>query len=139
MEVGKRIKQRRKELGYNADYLAAKLGVSRSTIFRYEKGEIEKLPTEVLEKLAISLDTTPGYLMGWTEKPQDKLLNIFNQLDNRKQDEVYNFAKFKLNEQQKEIFTIAAHSEDPNRMVTDEDLRKINSFLDEMDRKFDKK
>ncbi|MBS4930966.1 helix-turn-helix domain-containing protein [Enterococcus sp. 3G6_DIV0642] len=139
MEVGKRIKQRRKELGYNADYLAAKLGVSRSTIFRYEKGEIEKLPTEVLEKLAISLDTTPGYLMGWTEKPQDKLLNIFNQLDNRKQDEVYNFAKFKLNEQKKEIFTIAAHSEDPNRMVSDEDLRKINSFLDEMDNKFDKK
>ncbi|MDB1690155.1 helix-turn-helix domain-containing protein [Enterococcus casseliflavus] len=139
MEVGKRIKQRRKELGYNADYLAAKLGVSRSTIFRYEKGEIEKLPTEVLEKLAISLDTTPGYLMGWTEKPQDKLLNIFNQLDKRKQDEVYNFAKFKLNEQKKEIFTIAAHSEDPNRMVSDEDLRKINSFLDEMDNKFDKK
>ena len=77
--------------------------------------------------------------MGWTEKPQDKLLNIFNQLDNRKQDEVYNFAKFKLNEQKKEIFTIAAHSEDPNRMVSDEDLRKINSFLDEMDNKFDKK
>lgn len=139
MEVGKRIKQRRKELGYNADYLAAKLGVSRSTIFRYEKGEIEKLPTEVLEKLAIYLDTTPGYLMGWTEKPQDKLLNIFNQLDKRKQDEVYNFAKFKLNEQKKEIFTIAAHSEDPNRMVSDKDLRKINSFLDEMDNKFDKK
>ena len=40
MNVGERIKIRRKELGYNADYLAKHLGVSRSTIFRYEKGEI---------------------------------------------------------------------------------------------------
>lgn len=139
MEVGERIKQRRKELGYNADYLASKLGVSRSTIFRYEKGEIEKLPTEVLEKLAISLNTTPGYLMGWTEKPQDKLLNIYNQLDSKKQDEVYNFAKFKLNEQNKEIFTIAAHSDDLNKEITVKEFDDLNRYLDEADKNFDDK
>ena len=64
MSIGKRIKERRKELGYNADYIAQKLGVSRSTVFRYEKGDIEKLPTEILEQLAVILNTTPGYLMG---------------------------------------------------------------------------
>ena len=40
MQVGERIKRRRKELGYNADYLAEQTGLSRYTIFRYEKGDL---------------------------------------------------------------------------------------------------
>lgn len=66
--IGERIKQRRKELGYNADFLANKLGVSRSTIFRYEKGDIEKVPVETISVLAKILKTTPEYLMGWSQK-----------------------------------------------------------------------
>ncbi|EAC9890469.1 helix-turn-helix domain-containing protein [Listeria monocytogenes] len=68
MQTGERIKKRRKELGYNADYLARKLGVSRSTIFRYENGEIEKLPITILESLSIILKTSPAYLMGWVDE-----------------------------------------------------------------------
>lgn len=36
-KTGEQIKKRRKQLGMSADELAEKLGVSRSTIFRYEK------------------------------------------------------------------------------------------------------
>ena len=39
MTVGKKMKFRRKELKISADEVAKALGVSRSTIFRYEKGE----------------------------------------------------------------------------------------------------
>jgi len=39
-ETGKRIKLRRKSLGISADELAEELDVSRSTVFRYENGEI---------------------------------------------------------------------------------------------------
>lgn len=42
MTTGERIKARRKELGITADKVAEQIGVSRSTMFRYEKGEIEK-------------------------------------------------------------------------------------------------
>lgn len=36
----------------SADELAEKLGVSRSTIFRYEKGDIDKVPADhVIQKL----------------------------------------------------------------------------------------
>ena len=77
--------------------------------------------------------------MGWTEKPQDKLLNIYNQLDIQKQDEVYNFAKFKLNEQNKETFTIAAHSDDPNKKITKKEFEDLNRYLDEADKNFDGK
>lgn len=44
--TGQKIKARRKELGMSADEVAAKLGVSRSTIFRYENGHIEKSPCQ---------------------------------------------------------------------------------------------
>lgn len=43
-ETGEQMKKRRKQLNMSADELAEKLGVSRSTIFRYEKGDIGELP-----------------------------------------------------------------------------------------------
>ena len=55
----------------SADELGKRLGKDRSTIYRYEKGEIENLPLEILEPIAKPLDTTPAYLMGW-EKVQQK-------------------------------------------------------------------
>ncbi len=67
MTTGERIKARRKELSISADVLAEALGVSRATVFRYEKGEIEKLPVSTLEPLAKVLHTTPAYLMGWED------------------------------------------------------------------------
>ena len=65
--VGKRIKQRRKELGMSADELAKQLGKDRSTIYRYEKGDIENMPLDILEPIAKVLRTTPQFLMGWEE------------------------------------------------------------------------
>lgn len=67
MTTGERIKHRRKDLGLSADYLAEKLGVSRSTIFRYENGDIEKLPADALEPIAFYLHTSAAYLMGWED------------------------------------------------------------------------
>ena len=66
MNTGDRIKQRRIELGLTADDLAQKIGKSRATIYRYENGDIENMPTPILEPLAKALDTTPADLMGWT-------------------------------------------------------------------------
>ena len=63
MTVGERMKLRRKELKLSADVIAEKLGVSRSTVFRYEKGDIEKLPTNILDKIASALDTTPALVL----------------------------------------------------------------------------
>lgn len=69
MTVGERMKARRKSLGISADKVAEALGVSRSTIFRYEKGNIDKVPAEQLEPIAKVLETTVGYLMGWLDEP----------------------------------------------------------------------
>jgi transcriptional regulator with XRE-family HTH domain len=78
MSVGQRIKQRRKELGMSADELGNRLGKDRSTIYRYEKGDIENLPLDILEPIAEVLRCTPQYLMGWeqVQKKNDTLSDI---------------------------------------------------------------
>jgi transcriptional regulator with XRE-family HTH domain len=83
MNVGQRIKQRRKELKVSADELGAALGKDRSTIYRYEKGDIEKLPLDILEPIARVLQTTPQYLMGWesVQKKNDILSDIILKLN----------------------------------------------------------
>lgn len=71
MTTGDRIKSRRKDLGISAEQLADKIGVSPATIYRYEKGDIEKVPSDVISNIAVFLNTTPAYLMGWEEiKPR---------------------------------------------------------------------
>lgn len=65
MTIGQRIKSRRIELGMTAEELGEKLGKNRSTIYRYENGDIEKMPVDFLEPIAKALQTTPEYLTGW--------------------------------------------------------------------------
>lgn len=99
MDIGERMKLRRKELNLSADVVAEKLGVSRSTIFRYEKGDIEKLPTNILEDIAEVLKTTPAFLMGWEDEDAPSIETIYKQLNSERQTKVYNFAEQQLEEQ----------------------------------------
>ena len=75
MNIGARIKARRLELKMSMEELGKRIGKNRSTILRYEKGEIENLPLDVLEPIAKALHTTPQYLMGWeqVQKKNDAL------------------------------------------------------------------
>lgn len=65
MSIGQRIKYIRKEQGLSIDDLAEKLGKNRTTVYRYENGDIENLPLGILDSLAEALNTTPAHLMGW--------------------------------------------------------------------------
>ena len=38
------------------------------TIYRYENGDIEKLPGDLLEPLSAALRTSPAWLMGWEQE-----------------------------------------------------------------------
>ena len=91
--IGERIKQRRKELKISADELGKRLGKDRSTVFRYENGDIEKLPIDILEPIAKALQTTPEYLMGWekVQKNNDAIADIIVRL--RTDDNFFNAVK----------------------------------------------
>lgn len=75
MTIGDRLKQCRIALGYSAEDVAAKLGISPATMYRYENGFIEKMPARLLGPLAEYLSTTPGYLMGWSQEGAPKSLS----------------------------------------------------------------
>lgn len=68
------MKDRRKSIGLSAERVAEILGVSPATIYRYENGDIEKVPGERLGPIANALQTTPAYLMGWENADGDKSL-----------------------------------------------------------------
>lgn len=67
-KIGQRIKERTKALGMTVEELAQRTGKDRSTIYRYEKGDIENVPLDILKPLASALDTTEHYLMGWDKE-----------------------------------------------------------------------
>ena len=81
MTTAERIKQRRKDLGLRAEDVAERIGVSRSTMFRYENGEIEKLPINHLVPIAKALHTSVDYLMGWTEDEKEPIPMDEDRLD----------------------------------------------------------
>ena len=76
MNVGERIKARRKELNLSVDELAKRLNKNRTTIYRYEKGDIENLPIDALKPLAEILETSPAYLMGWEDEPNEDAATV---------------------------------------------------------------
>ena len=69
--VGDRIKQARLALGYSAEQVAAFLNVSPATVYRYENGDISKLPSKFIKPLADYLCVSPSYLMEWEDDPPD--------------------------------------------------------------------
>ena len=69
MALNDRLKAARTAKGFTLDEVAAKVGVSRQTIQRYESGVISNIPSDNIEKLAAALDTTPAALMGWAGPP----------------------------------------------------------------------
>lgn len=85
MTIGERMRQRRKEIGLSADQVAERLGVDRTTLFRYERGAISKVPSDVLAKVAQILFTSPAYLMGLSVET-DRQFNFDNiyQIDTKR-------------------------------------------------------
>lgn len=71
MSIGQRIKEMRIQNGLSIDELACRLGKNRTTVYRYENGDIENLPLGILDSLANALNTSPAYLMGWENSNQN--------------------------------------------------------------------
>lgn len=63
MEVKDLIKKRRLELDLTQDQLANMIGVSSSTITRYETGEIVNIRRDKIEKLAKALGLSPSEIV----------------------------------------------------------------------------
>lgn len=68
-EMSRKIKDLRAKHGLTLEEVAQQVGVGRSTVRKWETGQIQNMRRDKIAKLATALHTTPEYLMGWeTEK-----------------------------------------------------------------------
>lgn len=66
MELADRAKKRRIELGLSQEDVAKRMGYnSRTSINKIENGR--QITQKIIVRLAEALETTPAYLMGWTD------------------------------------------------------------------------
>ena len=66
--IGSRAKQRRLELNLTQPYVTEKMGVTASTILRYENGSIDNTKKMVLEGLSEALHVSIEWLKGETDE-----------------------------------------------------------------------
>ena len=63
MNIGEKMKSLRKQKKISVDFLAKELGVSKTTIYRYEDATIEKIPLHIIDKLCEIFDVSPEEFM----------------------------------------------------------------------------
>ena len=71
MTMGERIRTLRKQHKMSMEELGSKIGVGKSAILKYEKGQVENLPRSTIEKMAILFGVSPSYLMCFDEWDQN--------------------------------------------------------------------
>jgi transcriptional regulator with XRE-family HTH domain len=116
-EFGDRARRKRQELGLTLEEVAKKMGYnSRTAVLNIEQGMVD-IPQSRIISLAKALETTPAYLMGWEENPDDELtydnskpeiLVLYESLPKKLQEkalayvramaDTYNEIKYSLNE-----------------------------------------
>lgn len=70
MEVKDRIRERRQELGLTLEQVGNFVGVSKSTVKKWESGLISNMRRDKIAKLSEVLRISPVELMGWEEQVQ---------------------------------------------------------------------
>ena len=82
MTVGERIKKAREICDISQTDLAKRIGVSKQSLYKYEMNIVTNIPSNIIERIANTLDVSPCYLMGWenngnSEKPEQvRLLTL---------------------------------------------------------------
>ena len=79
IEIGNRIKYARNLRKSTLDDIAKKVGVTKSTIQRYEAGKITTIKLPVVEAIAIALNVNPAWVVGKSdimEPPSQKIPKI---------------------------------------------------------------
>lgn len=78
-EIGNRIKYARDLRDATLDDIAKKVGVTKSTIQRYEAGKITTIKLPVVEAIAIALNVNPAWVVGKSDEmelPSQKIPKI---------------------------------------------------------------
>lgn len=93
MDIGDKIKMLRAQQGLTLEEVGQRVGVGKSTVRKWESGQIANMRRDKIALLAQAFGVTPAYLMGWKESataepkqptiPEDetRLLAAYHQLN----------------------------------------------------------
>ena len=71
MMLTNKLKVEREKAGMSLSELSKITGISKSTLQRYETGTTKKIPIEAIPTIERALKLPSGFLMGWSDKPQN--------------------------------------------------------------------
>ena len=95
------LKSKRLEKGMTLEEVGNLVGVGKSTVRKWENGMIENMGRDKIVALSKALNISPLEILGVDEQklPESDISTIYNQLDQKRQAKVYNFADRQLREQ----------------------------------------
>lgn len=112
IEIGNRIQDARKQNNFTLEEIAKKVGVAKSTIQRYETGEIKRIKLPVITSIAKALGVNPNWLIGKSEQKYiisektPQIINYYNQLNDlgkreatKRVEELTYFPQYSLHQQ----------------------------------------
>lgn len=77
MTMSEKIKKLRLENNMTLEEVGNAVGVGKSTVRKWETGQIANMRRDKIAKLAVALNVSPAYLMGWEE--EDKPISAVKQ------------------------------------------------------------
>lgn len=101
--IGTQISLLRKKFGLTQEDLANKLGFSKQTVSNWETG-LKTPRMGAIQKIADLFNVSKSFIIeGIDESKNSSIEKIYNQLESRRQQKVYDFAENQLKEQKQEI------------------------------------
>lgn len=143
-EIGQQLRAYRLESGLRAEEIAARLGVSRAALYRYEKGEVIKLDT--VNRLAELLKISPLSLLGIGVEYYNRPIGYFERLRQIEEtaDQIlqvalpltYLISSDELDSVESEIFREAAADAGPERAAAQAMADQVQGILAERKRMY---
>ena len=105
--LGKRIRNARKAQNITLLELGKIVGISESTVKRYEDGSIKSVSIDMLKNFAVALNVHPADLMGWIKdapalsSTEQDLLNKYRLLSPEGKQSVNDYIDFKYMDEMK--------------------------------------
>ena len=99
--IGKIIKDSRTKMGYTQEELAAKVGVQKSAIAKWENGRVSEIKRSNLKALAVALELNPNILLSSSDEPEapagiagdeQVLLGFYRELNDEGKEKLVDYA-----------------------------------------------
>lgn len=107
MTIGERICVARENAHLTQEELGKKVGTTKQSIYKYEKGIVTNIPMDRIQDIADALNVEAAYLMGWdteadaskTEKAME-IARLLSRASDAQMHQIAQYIRFVLSENQ---------------------------------------